>query len=229
MLKKSITYEDFNGNTTTEDFYFHLSKAELLQLKVSHKGGMQTFIERIVASEDGATIIREFRELILIAYGIRSDDGRRFIKTPELRQEFESTEAFSELFMELCIDSSAAAEFVNGIVPPNLESELERIKNKVRSERPHPSDPAATPMGRNIFETERDREFHVLISIEGIEPDGIFETGNDAPKVHPEADPTAIEPQRPVSVRILSRAEVAAMDMPDLKDGLATGRYQIAP
>ena len=127
MLKKSITYEDFDGNTITEDHYFHLSKADLVEMEMSHKGGLHEYLQRIVADEDGKAIIAEFKELILASYGERSDDGKRFIKTPQLREEFQSTEAYSALFMELCLDADAAAEFINGIVPANLEQEVAKL------------------------------------------------------------------------------------------------------
>jgi hypothetical protein len=132
VLKKSITYDDYNGGTFTEDFYFNLSKAELVELELSHKGGLSDSLKRIVASEDGAEIIREFKSIILKSYGKRSEDGRRFIKNQQLRDEFESTEAYSVLFIELVTDADAATAFVSGIMPQGLvdeSSQLELITN----------------------------------------------------------------------------------------------------
>jgi hypothetical protein len=120
VLRKSITYEDFAGGTITEDFYFNLSKAELVELELSHKGGLSESIKKIMEAEDGGAIIREFKNIILKAYGKRSDDGRRFMKSQEMREEFESTEAYSVLFIELVTDAEKAAEFVNGIIPQGL-------------------------------------------------------------------------------------------------------------
>jgi hypothetical protein len=120
VLKKEITYEDYVGATVTETFYFNLSKAELVELELSHTGGLSASLTRIVASEDGAEIIKEFKNIILKAYGVRSEDGRRFIKNDRLREEFVSTEAYSVLFMELVTDAEKAAEFVNGIMPTGL-------------------------------------------------------------------------------------------------------------
>ena len=99
MLKKTITYEDFNGEERSEDFFFHLSKAELVELEMSHQGGLSEALKRIVAAEDAKSIIAEFKNIILSAYGQRSEDGRRFTKNQTLRDEFESTEAYSVLFM----------------------------------------------------------------------------------------------------------------------------------
>jgi hypothetical protein len=123
MLKKSITYKNYNDKTVTEDYYFHLTKAELIELEVSEKGGLAEALKRIVASNDGAQIIQTFKKIILQAYGVKSEDGRRFIKSQELRDEFEQTEAYSTLFMELATDAGAAAIFVNGIVPEGLVPE----------------------------------------------------------------------------------------------------------
>lgn len=130
MLKKTITYEDFNGNTVSEDFFFHLSKAELVELEMGHEGGLSTALTKIVAAEDGKSIIAEFKKILLGAYGKRSDDGRRFIKNQELREEFESSEAYSTLFMELVTNTDAAIEFINGIVPKDMAQEAAEIANK---------------------------------------------------------------------------------------------------
>jgi hypothetical protein len=127
VLKKTITYEDFNGETVSEDFFFHLSKAELVELEMSYNGGLSVALERIIAAEDGQAIIKEFKNIILGAYGQRSSDGRRFIKNQILRDEFESSEAYSTLFMELVTDTNAAIEFVNGVVPKNLTEDMAKL------------------------------------------------------------------------------------------------------
>ena len=133
MLKKTITYEDFNGETVSEDFFFHLSKAELVELEMSHDGGLSASLARIVAAKDAKSIIAEFKNIILGAYGKRSDDGRRFIKNQALREEFESTEAYSTLFMELVTDTNAAIEFINGVIPSGMAeaaADLVKVENK---------------------------------------------------------------------------------------------------
>lgn len=120
MLKKTITYTDFNGQETEEEFLFHLSKAELVELEMSHEGGFVESMQKVVAAEDNKTIIEEFKKIILLAYGVKSADGKRFIKNQTLREEFESSEAYSTLFMELVTDTDAAIEFMNGIIPGDL-------------------------------------------------------------------------------------------------------------
>jgi hypothetical protein len=117
MLKKTITYTDYNGNERTEDFFFNISKAEALEMELTTTGGMTAMIQRITAAQDGPAIVKVFKELVLKAYGVKSDDGKRFIKSDKLREEFEQTEAYSELFMELATNTDAASEFVNGLLP----------------------------------------------------------------------------------------------------------------
>lgn len=117
MLKKTIEYVDYNGNTQKEDFYFNLTKAELTELEVSVDGGLSAMMERIIKEEDHREIVKIFKDFILKAYGVKSEDGRRFIKTQELRDEFSQTEAYSVLFMELATDAEAAAAFINSFAP----------------------------------------------------------------------------------------------------------------
>lgn len=117
MLKKTITYTDYNGNERTEDFYFNLTEAEIMEMEMSTAGGLAESIQRIAAAQDAPSIIKIFKDIVLKAYGVKSADGKRFIKNSAIREEFEQTEAYSKLFMELATDEDAAAEFVNGIVP----------------------------------------------------------------------------------------------------------------
>lgn len=117
MLKKTMTYVDYDGNERTEDFYFNLSKAEIGEMELSINGGLEAMINRIIQERDNAKIVATFKDLILRSYGKKSDDGRRFIKSPELSEEFSQTEAYSDLFMELASNADSAAAFVNGIMP----------------------------------------------------------------------------------------------------------------
>ena len=123
MLKKTITYTDYNNNERTENFYFNLTKAELMEMEMSTNGGLAEMINKIVASQDAPSIIKIFKELVLKAYGEKSLDGKRFIKNDDIREEFSQTEAYSQLFMELATDADAAAAFVNGIMPAGLSQE----------------------------------------------------------------------------------------------------------
>ena len=117
MIKKTITYSDYNGVERTEDYYFNLTQAEIMEMELGTTGGLAEMIEKIVNAKDAPAIMRVFKELILKAYGVKSDDGKRFMKSEEISMAFAQTEAYSILFMELATDEKAAAEFVNGIVP----------------------------------------------------------------------------------------------------------------
>ena len=124
MLKKTITYTDYNGNERTEDFYFNLTKAEIMEMEMSTTGGLAEAIQRIVKAQDQPAIIKIFKDLVLRAYGEKSADGKRFIKSEEITTGFSQTEAYSILFMELATDADAASKFVNGIVPADMANEV---------------------------------------------------------------------------------------------------------
>lgn len=131
MYKKTITYVDYDGNKRTEDHWFHLTEAELTMMNMSYAGGMQKRIDRIISSQNGAEIMRVFQDILRKSYGVKSDDGRRFIKSDEIFTDFEQTEAYSQLFMELCTDSKSAAEFVNNVIPKDLAAKVEKEKEKI--------------------------------------------------------------------------------------------------
>ena len=128
MLKKPITYTDYNGVERTEDFYFNLNKAEVMEMEMSTKGGLAEMIKRIIAAQDAPAIIKIFKDLILKAYGEKSPDGKHFIKFDKdghrLADDFAQTEAYSQLFMELSMDADKASEFINNIVPADLNQQV---------------------------------------------------------------------------------------------------------
>lgn len=132
MFKKTIKYTDFDGNERKEDFYFNLTKAELLEMQLSMEGGLQGHLERIIKTQSQPELIKMFKEIIMRAYGEKSPDGKRFMKSDEIRQNFECTEAYSELFMELATDSDAAADFINALLPadarPSEEDKAKMLK-----------------------------------------------------------------------------------------------------
>jgi hypothetical protein len=117
MLKKTMTYTDFDNNERTEDFYFNLTQAELTELEASAQGGLKKTIEKLVAEQDQKKIVEIFKDLILRAYGEKSLDGKRFIKNQELREAYSQTNAYSDLFIELATNAEAATAFINGITP----------------------------------------------------------------------------------------------------------------
>ena len=118
MLKKTVTYTDYDGNERTEEFFFNLNKAEVTEMELSTEGGMEKMLKKIIESRDGKRIIEVMKDIVLRAYGEKSPDGRRYIKTPEMREAFSQTEAYVNVFMELATDAKAASDFVRGILPP---------------------------------------------------------------------------------------------------------------
>lgn len=127
MLKKTMTYTNYNGVEVTEDFYFNLTKAEIMEMELGTAGGLAEMIRGVVNASDGPSIIKIFKELVLKSYGIKSPDGKRFIKSPEISAEFEQTEAYSDLFMLLATNADEAAKFVNSIVPKDSQATPEQI------------------------------------------------------------------------------------------------------
>lgn len=126
MLKKRISYTDYNGNKREEDFYFNLTKAEIMEMEMSTTGGLTEMIQRIIETQDAPSIIKVFKDIIMKSYGEKSPDGKRFVKSAELSEAFAQTEAYSELFMELASDSDAASKFVNGIIPADMAQAVEK-------------------------------------------------------------------------------------------------------
>lgn len=117
MIKWPITYTDYNGDERTEDFYFNLNKAEVMEMNLNANGALSEYYKRLVDLHDGKQIAEEYKKLILSAYGEKSLDGRRFVKSQKLRDEFEQTEAFAELYMQLATEEGAAARFIEGVLP----------------------------------------------------------------------------------------------------------------
>lgn len=119
MVKKTITYTDLNGVERTEDFYFDMSKPEIVKMQTSAKGGYDVQLRSIAANLNGALIMEFFENFIAKAYGEKSDDGRRFVKSEELSRAFMQTPAYEVLFDELVTDDKKAAEFVNAVLRVN--------------------------------------------------------------------------------------------------------------
>ena len=134
MLKKTINYVDYDGNEREEDFYFNLTKAELMEMSLSTSGGLDKYIERITKAQDTAKLIELFKDIIIKSYGVKSDDGKRFIKNPELTEEFTQTEAYSDLFTTLATDENEAATFINGIMPKELLDAAKEDRNNKLAE-----------------------------------------------------------------------------------------------
>ena len=130
MLKKVITFTDYNGEQRTGNYYFNLSKAELLEMQFTTVGGMQRLLEDISESHDNKRTFEMFKSIIMKAYGEKSPDGVRFIKSPELSEAFVQSEAYTELILEFFQDGQKAADFINGIIPSDLAAEIAKNQAK---------------------------------------------------------------------------------------------------
>lgn len=124
MLKKNIQFEDLDGNVVSEDFYFNLSEAELAEMELMEDGGMVALLTQIVKEGDNKKILEHFKRIIMKAYGVRGDDGRRFIKSDELSKAFMETDAYTVLFMELMTNATFAGEFISGVIPRKIRDRM---------------------------------------------------------------------------------------------------------
>lgn len=131
MYKIREKYEDYDGNERVEEFYFNLTKAEITDMELTTEGGMSAMLNRIIAAKDTAKLIAVFKDLILRSYGQKSPDGRRFIKSDELTKEFTETPAYSQIYLRLATDDKAATEFVNNVIPKDLQKEVKAAQGNV--------------------------------------------------------------------------------------------------
>lgn len=130
MLKETITYHDLDGNEITEDFYFNLYESEIVELNFSEKGGLEKYIEKITNAQDMKSLIKLFKDIVLMAYGVRGDDGKTFVKSEESRTAFSQTEAYSILFMKLAQDDKEATRFIKGVIPNKLAQPQDKLPKK---------------------------------------------------------------------------------------------------
>lgn len=131
MYKIREKYEDYDGNERVEEFYFNLTKAEITDMELTTEGGMSAMLNRIIAAKDTSKLIAVFKDLILRSYGQKSPDGRRFIKSDELTKEFTETPAYSQIYLRLATDDKAATEFVNNVIPKDLQKEVKAAQGNV--------------------------------------------------------------------------------------------------
>ena len=127
MLTKAITYENYNGEKKTKNFYFHLTKSEIAKMSLYEDGGIEAKIKKMVESGNNAEIMRYFEDFVLSCYGEKSADGEEFVKNDEVRERFKNHPAYDVLFMEF-IDGGAKAmsDFINGVIPASM---AESVKN----------------------------------------------------------------------------------------------------
>lgn len=120
MIVKTITYTDYDGNQRTEEFRFHFNKAELLEMEMTTEGSFSARVNRIIKANSHSELVQIMKKFVLDAYGVKSDDGRRFMKSDEIRRSLVECPAYSIIFMELATDDKAAADFINGVTPDDM-------------------------------------------------------------------------------------------------------------
>ena len=130
MLTKTITYTDYDGMERTEDFWFNLSKTELTKLDAELPGGVLGVLRKIIDKKDRKALVDFIETLILRSYGEKTLDGKRFVKTPEMAEEFMQTPAYDELFMSILSDTDSQTSFINGVIPQSMAKEIEQTDKK---------------------------------------------------------------------------------------------------
>lgn len=130
MIKKTVTYTDYNGVERTESFYFHFNEAEILDMEMSTEGGFAERVQRIIDAKHQTELLKVIKQFVYDAYGVKSEDGKRFMKNDEVKAAFIESPAYSEIFMEMLTNDKLAAEFVNGVVPENMKDKLTDLANK---------------------------------------------------------------------------------------------------
>lgn len=128
MIKKTVTYTDYNGKERTEDFYFDLSEDRIIELSFSKDGGIEEFIQRIIQEKDQQEMIKLFRDFLELTYGEKSDDGKYFVQNEQVFAKFKATKAYSKIFMELAFNSDAAAEFINKVIPAEIAEKIAKYR-----------------------------------------------------------------------------------------------------
>lgn len=136
MFTKTITYEDFNGLVRKENYYFHFSEDEIIEMELSNEGGFADFLKRIVEAKDQALLIKEFKKFILKAYGEKSPDGRRFMKSDEISKAFSETPAYTKLYMELAFNAEAASKFIKALIPDDIADRVKAYIDAGKNNKP---------------------------------------------------------------------------------------------
>lgn len=149
MYELPIKYTDYNGIDREEIFMFNMTEAEIQEMNLSVNGGMAALMVQIANTRDTATLVKIFKDMILKAYGQKSTDGKRFIKTPELRDAFEQCPAYSELFMQLSTDNVAAAKFLKSILPKKIQNEI-KMEDAQKEAEKQLSGPAVAQLLPNV-------------------------------------------------------------------------------
>jgi hypothetical protein len=230
MIKKRIRYQGTDG-MVEEDFYFHLSKVDLLAMEAKHEkiGGIKGYYEKVMASGDSEQALDLVKWFIVSSYGERTEQGRH-LKNERLREEFVGGDAFSELFLELGQDADKAAQFINGLVPADLAAEVAKMTEQQRAAAMGPR-PAVTQS--NVFEKESapdapNLRTSIREEIDTLPP----EQGGPEPAGYVPTESMASPPEGALgttpAARTITKAEAEEMDAHELQRGLIEGKITIA-
>lgn len=130
MIKRTVTYEDYNGEKRTETFYFHYTEAEILDMEMSEEGSFAERIQRIIDAKDKTALMKLIKKFVIDAYGVKSEDGKRFMKNDEVKAAFLESPAYSDIFMDMVTNDEIAAEFVNGVIPNTMKDRVAKLAIK---------------------------------------------------------------------------------------------------
>lgn len=216
MLRKSITYlNPFDDSEVTEDCYFHLNVADLLELETQTEGGLQKRLERLTVSQDQNEILTIFKFVIEKSYGHRSEDGKRFVRSPEISAEFINSEAYSALLLDMMKHPDQAANFVNQILPKNLDAELDKVR---AAQAAASGEIPGGAMGKARTPAE-------AAALQARSSGELGQPQSPAVQVaDPEVEENVFDANNP---KILTEAEINDMDAAELKAGIAEGRYKL--
>lgn len=155
MIKQTIKYDDYNGEEQNEEFYFNLTKLEIMEMELKFEGGLEGHIKKLMETENGVDAYYLFKDLVLSSYGKKSDDGKRFIKSEEFRTDFESSPALGELIFGFMSEATSAATFVTGLLPSKMVAEVEaEAKKQAEATKPATDTPVELPTAPPVLVTE---------------------------------------------------------------------------
>lgn len=164
MIKKTIKFRDFNGEPASEDLYFHLTKAEVLELELSEREGWEASMNKLIESENTQEILKTFKDILKKAYGLRSEDGTRFIKSDQISEEWSQRESFSELIWQFFLQPESAGVFFGELQPKGLDDAPERRTDGRPAVQDH--QPKAQATSAPVFEKVEDAPQELMVTSE---------------------------------------------------------------
>lgn len=130
MVVKRIAYDTYDGDHLEENFYFNLTKSEAMTLQVSKDGGFEQYLRTIIDAHSGREIMQTVENIILLAYGEKSPDGKQLMKSEEVRQRFKCSPAYDALFTELVLDDKKMSDFINSLMPKDMDDFITKLNEK---------------------------------------------------------------------------------------------------